>query len=206
MKLFQSIDKDDNIKVSKEEMANFFESSGKEMTEEFWTALDPDGDRSVTLEEWVYFHQIQHQQQAQLRQQQQQQQKEQSGGLDVVSLFESMDGDKDGKLNKEELGNMFKSMGHEMTEEFWLESDPDGDGFVTFEASVFCTASFSLSRFHWQVMSLLTMECARRILWVVERNQKTRTISKERKKNHSIWIRERSCNQFYNTPPSLECT
>ena len=48
-------------------------------------------------------------------------------------MFKNLDVDKDGKLNKEELANTFKLLGQEMPEEFWLESDADGDGYVTFE-------------------------------------------------------------------------
>ena len=134
--LFQNIDKDEDDKVSKAEMANMFEASGKEMSEDFWKTLDPDGNGSVTLEEWLYIHQMEQQQEQQGQQQQQQQQQQQSGQADVGSLFSQIDVDKDGKINKEELGNMFKSMGQEMTEEFWRESDPDNDGYILYDVSI----------------------------------------------------------------------
>jgi len=47
-----------------------------------------------------------------------------------------MDTDKDGKLSKVELAVFFKAIGEDMTEDFWAQSDPDGDGYVLFEEFV----------------------------------------------------------------------
>jgi len=66
------------------------------------------------------------------KQQAQQQQHKQTVG----SLFQSMDTDQDGKISKAELARMFEAVGQKMTLEFWAESDPDGDGYITFEEFV----------------------------------------------------------------------
>lgn len=50
----------------------------------------------------------------------------------VAAIFQQMDTDGDGKISKSELQTAFKSMGHEMTEEFWVESDANGDGHISF--------------------------------------------------------------------------
>jgi len=55
---------------------------------------------------------------------------------DVATLLRSIDTDNDGKISKIELANTFRSLGQEMTEEFWRESDPDRDGYVSFEEFV----------------------------------------------------------------------
>jgi Ca2+-binding EF-hand superfamily protein len=55
---------------------------------------------------------------------------------DMGTLLRSIDTDNDGKISKIELANTFRSLGQEMTEEFWRESDPDGDGYVSFEEFV----------------------------------------------------------------------
>ena len=44
-----------------------------------------------------------------------------------------MDIDGDGKISKEELAATFQVLGEEMTDEFWTESDTNGDGFVSIQ-------------------------------------------------------------------------
>ena len=51
-------------------------------------------------------------------------------------MVREMDRNGDGKISKEELAAAFVAMGSEMTKEFWLESDADGDGFVDFNEFV----------------------------------------------------------------------
>jgi Ca2+-binding EF-hand superfamily protein len=55
---------------------------------------------------------------------------------DIATLLQSIDTDKDGMISKLELTETFRSLGQEMTEEFWIESDPDGDGYVSYEEFV----------------------------------------------------------------------
>jgi len=52
---------------------------------------------------------------------------------DTTAVVQSIDMDKDGRISKAELAETFIKLGREMTEEFWLESDPDGDGYVTYQ-------------------------------------------------------------------------
>ena len=58
------------------------------------------------------------------------------GDGDIATLLQSIDTDDDGKISKIELATIFRSLGQEMTEEFWRESDPDGDGYVSYEEFV----------------------------------------------------------------------
>ena len=51
----------------------------------------------------------------------------------VETLIQRIDSDEDGRISKAELAHIFVEMGGELTDEFWDESDPDGDGFITFE-------------------------------------------------------------------------
>ena len=55
---------------------------------------------------------------------------------DIATLLQGIDTDKDGKISKLELAETFRLLGQEMTEEFWIESDPDGDGYVSYEEFV----------------------------------------------------------------------
>ena len=72
-------------------------------------------------------------QQQQMQQQQRQQQQRQKEQIDIASIVQGIDTDKDGKISKDELAATFKALGHDLTDEFWHESDPDGDGYITFE-------------------------------------------------------------------------
>eukprot|EP00581_Thalassiosira_minuscula_P003826 CAMPEP_0183744026 /NCGR_PEP_ID=MMETSP0737-20130205/65519_1 /TAXON_ID=385413 /ORGANISM="Thalassiosira miniscula, Strain CCMP1093" /LENGTH=368 /DNA_ID=CAMNT_0025979661 /DNA_START=159 /DNA_END=1265 /DNA_ORIENTATION=- len=119
--MFKDVDVDGDGKISKDELANKFKAAGREMTEEFWAEADPDGDGFVSLEEFVGPSKPQ---------------AEQKSGEDIGTIFQQIDVDGDGKISKDELANTFKAVGQEMTEEFWAESDPDGDGFVSFEEFV----------------------------------------------------------------------
>ena len=64
---------------------------------------------------------------------------------ELRSVFQNIDTDKDGKLSKEELGNMFLALGQPMPPGFWEESDPDGDGYILFEEFVGVTTGSSAS-------------------------------------------------------------
>ena len=124
--LFQNIDVDNDGKISRAELENAFKAAGQEMTEELWEDFDPDGDGYVLFEEFVGKQAAK-----------QQQQRSQSGQAnDIATLFQNIDVDNDGKISRAELEDTFKAAGQEMTEEFWEESDPDGDGYVLFEEFV----------------------------------------------------------------------
>lgn len=59
-----------------------------------------------------------------------------NGDNNIATLLQSIDTDNDGKISKIELAAIFRSLGQEMMEEFWRESDPDGDGYVSYEEFV----------------------------------------------------------------------
>ena len=128
--LVKSIDTDQDGKISKSEMADKFIKMGQSpMTEIFWKQSDPDGDGFVTYDEFIAdMKEMQRQQQQQQQQQQGQQQQ-----TDMTAVVQSIDTDKDGRISKAELAETFIKLGQEMTEEFWLESDLDGDGYITYE-------------------------------------------------------------------------
>ena len=76
---------------------------------------------------------MQQQQMQQQQRQQQQQQQRQKEPIDIASIVQGIDTDKDGKISKDELAATFKALGQDLTDKFWHESDPDGDGYITFE-------------------------------------------------------------------------
>lgn len=49
------------------------------------------------------------------------------------NLFEELDTNEDGKLEKEEVEVYFKKMGADMPEELWESEDTDKDGFISWE-------------------------------------------------------------------------
>lgn len=72
-----------------------------------------------------------------LKRREQTNQREGGRGLDdIATLLQNIDTDNDGKISKLELTETFRSLGEEMTEDFWRDSDPDGDGYVSYEEFV----------------------------------------------------------------------
>lgn len=127
--LVKSIDTDQDGKISKSELADKFIKMGQPpMTDMFWKQSDPDGDGYITYDEFIA-----DMKEMQRQQQQQQQQGSQQQQTDMTAVVQSIDTDKDGRISKAELAETFIKLGQEMTEEFWLESDPDGDGYITYE-------------------------------------------------------------------------
>lgn len=132
---FGKIDFNKDWKIEKGEAKRYFEGLGKAIDlDSLWKEEDKDGDGFIQWEEFSGPKGAEEPPKTQTEQQQQQQPQQTED--DVVGLFRQMDADKDGKINRAELTDAFKAWGHEMTDDFWNESDPDGDGFVLFEEFV----------------------------------------------------------------------
>lgn len=132
---FVKIDANKDWKISRSEAKKYFEGLGQAINlDSLWKDEDKDNDGYISWEEFTGPKggegppQKQEQQKRKTKQSQQQQQQN-----EIVQLIQSLDADGDGKISKDELASIFRANGQEMTEDFWLESDPDGDGFVTFE-------------------------------------------------------------------------
>lgn len=54
-------------------------------------------------------------------------------GPEEPNLFNEIDTNGDGKLDKEEVGAYFSGMGSEMPEELWDSEDQDKDGFISWD-------------------------------------------------------------------------
>lgn len=153
---FIKIDTDKDGKLTKEEAGEYFAKKGQRIDiDALFDSEDKDGDGTVSWEEFTgpkgdgppdYLVQKMKREemkmrQAQQREQQRQQKKQQrrqqtpppsDPQQQLAEAFRAIDRDGDGKISKEELGAMFAAYGSEMTDEFWIESDVDGDGYVSF--------------------------------------------------------------------------
>lgn len=138
---FVKIDVNKDWKISNDEAKEYFGKLSHPINlEALWSDEDKDGDGYISWEEFTgpkgNEGPATKRPQKQERQQQQKvkQQSEQSN--EMAAIFQTMDLDKDGKLSKPEMAAFFASLEQEMPEDFWTESDPDGDGFVLFEEFV----------------------------------------------------------------------
>eukprot|EP00521_Asterionellopsis_glacialis_P000199 CAMPEP_0195255220 /NCGR_PEP_ID=MMETSP0706-20130129/5516_1 /TAXON_ID=33640 /ORGANISM="Asterionellopsis glacialis, Strain CCMP134" /LENGTH=225 /DNA_ID=CAMNT_0040308041 /DNA_START=104 /DNA_END=781 /DNA_ORIENTATION=- len=127
---FHSMDTDKDGKISKSELGDFFKQAGGEMTDEFWDESDLDNDGFLSWEEFVS--------DANSKEHQKQEQKDELDfeyNVNVLGILDTKT-DKDGKISKSELSELFKQQGGELTDEFWDESDLDNDGFISWEEFV----------------------------------------------------------------------
>ena len=134
---FAKIDANKDWEISVDEAREYFEGLGQEVNyDKLWEDEDDDGDGYISWDEFKgpkggegpppkKMPNPHHNAKKQQHHHDQQQQQE--------TIETLIDTDKDGKISKAELAYAFKGMGGEMTEEFWEEADPDGDGFVTYE-------------------------------------------------------------------------
>jgi FKBP-type peptidyl-prolyl cis-trans isomerase len=139
---FVKIDTNKDWEISIDEAREYFEKLGQEVNyDKLWKDEDEDGDGYISWDEFKgpkggegpppkkmpkNPHPNEKKQQQHHHDQQQQQQQQ-----ETIEML--IDTDKDGKISKAELAYAFGGMGGEMTEEFWDEADPDGDGYVTYE-------------------------------------------------------------------------
>ena len=121
--------------LSKSEAIHYFESNNHNIdVDALFKAEDTDGDGYVS---WKEFSGPKGSEGPPSTPQKQQRQQQQPDPLEqAVAIFQQMDIDGDGKISKEELAATFEAMGEPMTDEFWTESDTNGDGFVSIQEFV----------------------------------------------------------------------
>lgn len=129
---FVKIDANEDGRLSKKEAREYFEKMGQAIElDALWKEEDKDGNGYISWEEFSG-RKGDGPPQKQQQQQRQRQQARPDPRKEVAATFHAMDTDKDGRINKSELGEAFKAMGSEMTDEFWRESDGNGDGYISF--------------------------------------------------------------------------
>ena len=160
---FKKIDADGDWRISRKEAKSYFKRIGQNVDlDSLWSEEDDDGDGYISWEEFkgakgseespsVRQRELEKRQEEEMEKARQKQERAErrekkarkrerkardAEAAKVLDMYKIMDDDGDGKLSREELGAMFKQYGQEMTDAFWEESDPDGDGFVTFEEFV----------------------------------------------------------------------
>lgn len=126
---FVNIDSNKDWEISIDEAREYFETLNQMVNlDTLWNDEDTNGDGYISWEEFKGPKgsdpppKIPHQQQSK------------QGATNIASITHRMDTDKDGLISKAELAAVFEEAGwSKMTEEFWAESDPDGDGFITYD-------------------------------------------------------------------------
>jgi FK506-binding protein 14 len=130
---FKDIDTNKDWKISKSEAKYYFESKSQNIDiDALFNAEDADHDGYVSWEEFSGPKGTEGPPSTRQRQQQQ----EPNALEQVAAIFQQIDIDHDGKISKEELAATFQALGEEMTDEFWTESDTNGDGFVSIQEFV----------------------------------------------------------------------
>lgn len=136
---FVNIDSNKDWEISIDEAREYFEKLGQMVNlDTLWNDEDTNGDGYISWEEFKGPKgsspppKVPPKQKKKAKQQQLHQQSKQ-GANNIASVAQRMDTDKDGLISKAELAAVFDEAGSKMTEEFWAESDPDGDGFITYD-------------------------------------------------------------------------
>ena len=137
---FVKIDSNMDWEISIDEAREYFEKLGQMVNlDTLWNDEDTNGDGYISWEEFKGPKgsdpppKIPPKQTKKEAKQQQHHQQSKQGSNNIASIAQRMDTDKDGLISKAELAAVFEEAGSKMTEEFWAESDPDGDGFITFD-------------------------------------------------------------------------
>lgn len=136
---FVKIDSNKDWEISIDEAREYFEGLGQMVNlDTLWNDEDTNGDGYISWEEFKGPKgsdpppKIPPKQKKKAKQHHQQS-KQGSGANDIASIAQRMDTDKDGLISKAELAAVFEEAGSKMTNDFWAESDPDADGFITFD-------------------------------------------------------------------------
>mmetsp|Transcript_1468 Transcript_1468/g.1977 ORF Transcript_1468/g.1977 Transcript_1468/m.1977 type:complete len:336 (-) Transcript_1468:63-1070(-) len=135
---FKKIDANGDWKLSRQEAKTYFEKDGKQINiDALWKDEDKDGDGFISWEEFTGPKGGEGPPAKKPTQERKQSKDPQQAHIDsMIQIFVSIDTNQDAKISKEELGKMFESLGQEMTEDFWIESDLDMDGYVSLEEFV----------------------------------------------------------------------
>jgi FK506-binding protein 14 len=130
---FVKIDANTDWEISFDEARMYFERLGQEVNlDKLWEDEDKDADGYISWDEFKGPKGGEGPPPKMPKKHTMEQQHEQPQQENIETLVRQIDTDKDGKISKAELSNIFKEMGGELTESFWEESDPDGDGFITY--------------------------------------------------------------------------
>ncbi len=131
---FVKIDTNKDWEISIDEAREYFEGLGQVVDlDSLWEDEDEDGDGYIRWDEFKGTKGIEGPPPKSKKTGQQQHKQQQQEQETIDTLIQKIDSDEDGKISKAELAYIFKELGGEMTEDFWDESDPDGDGFISFE-------------------------------------------------------------------------
>jgi Ca2+-binding EF-hand superfamily protein len=152
---FAKIDANGDWEISIDEAREYFEGLGQRINlDTLWKVKDTDGDGYISWEEFQGpkggkddappppppKQMLNNQQKKKPTQQQhlqqqhpQQQQQHSEQGIATTRIAQKIDTDMDGKISKAELAAVFEGGGAKMTEELWKESDPDGNGYITYD-------------------------------------------------------------------------
>ena len=126
---FKDIDTNKDWKISKSEARRYFENKNQNIDlDALFEAEDADDDGYVSWEEFTGPKGAEGPPKKKT--------KKQDPFDQIAALFQQMDANGDGKISKDELMSVFEAMGEEMTDEFWAESDTNGDGFVSIQEFV----------------------------------------------------------------------
>ncbi|KAL3771913.1 hypothetical protein ACHAW5_008026 [Stephanodiscus triporus] len=131
---FLKIDTNKDWEISADEAREYFERMGQEVNlDKLWEDEDKDADGYISWDEFKGPKGSEGPPPKMPKKHAKGQQHKQPQQENIETLVRQIDTDEDGKISKAELSNIFKEMGGELTESFWEESDPDGDGFITYE-------------------------------------------------------------------------
>jgi len=127
---FKHIDSNKDWKISRSEAKYYFDSKDQNVDiDALFESEDTDGDDYVSWEEFTGPKGAE----GPPPPRQKQQTQEPDPLEQAAAVFQQMDTDRDGKISKEELAATFDALGEKMSDEFWDESDANGDGFVSIE-------------------------------------------------------------------------
>jgi Ca2+-binding EF-hand superfamily protein len=131
---FAKIDTNEDWEISIDEAREYFEGLGQVVDlDSLWNDEDADGDGYISWDEFKGSKGSEGPPPKRKKTGPQQGEQRHQEQETVDTLIRRIDSDEDGRISKAELAYIFEEMGGELTEDFWDESDPDGDGFITFE-------------------------------------------------------------------------